>query len=404
MAYSNLAQLRMLASEFKAVVRWGTKAIELARRLGDREAEMHALNNVGTALASAGHMTEGCTRLTQSLDLALAEDAHEHAARAFTNLGSIHILNWSLSEADRHLKAGITYCADRDLDTWRRYMSAWLARSLAGQGQYAAGGTAPRRCPASSARVADQPGQRPACGRRDRSQARRRRQRGPGRGPGDRRPDGGGPASGASSRGARRGGVDRRAARRPGDRDRPGLGRRRRASASLGTRRAQLVAAPGRGAPAGPDAPGAAVRADAGGRARRGRRRVGRPGLPAVVRLRAGVFPELGDAQRCLDLLGPLDVPAVRHAVLRDRRARGLPVPRGPRPASRASPAGLTARETEVLELLADGLSYAEVAERLVLSEKTVGHHVSAVLRKLREPTRSRAVATAQRLGVISPR
>ncbi len=82
----------------------------------------------------------------------------------------------------------------------------------------------------------------------------------------------------------------------------------------------------------------------------------------------------------------------------------GLALPRGPRPASRANPAGLTARETEVLQLLADGLSYAEVAERLVLSEKTVGHHVSAVLRKLREPTRSRAVARALRLGVIPPR
>ncbi len=79
-------------------------------------------------------------------------------------------------------------------------------------------------------------------------------------------------------------------------------------------------------------------------------------------------------------------------------------MPRGPREASRTSPAGLTARETEVLVLLADGLSYAEVAQRLVLSEKTVGHHVSAVLRKLREPTRSRAVATALRLGVIHSR
>jgi DNA-binding CsgD family transcriptional regulator len=127
-------------------------------------------------------------------------------------------------------------------------------------------------------------------------------------------------------------------------------------------------------------------------------------GCPLWSAYALALSPGLGDAQRCLDLLGPLDVPAVRHAVLRDRRARGLPVPRGPRPARRASPAGLTARETEVLELLADGLSYAEVAERLVLSEKTVGHHVSAVLRKLREPTRSRAVATAQRLGIIAPR
>jgi DNA-binding NarL/FixJ family response regulator len=57
-----------------------------------------------------------------------------------------------------------------------------------------------------------------------------------------------------------------------------------------------------------------------------------------------------------------------------------------------------------VLALLADGLSYAEIAERLVLSEKTAGHQFSAVLRKLKEPTRSRAVAAAQRLGVIPQR
>jgi DNA-binding CsgD family transcriptional regulator len=116
---------------------------------------------------------------------------------------------------------------------------------------------------------------------------------------------------------------------------------------------------------------------------------------------------EIRDAQDCLDILARLDAPAVRHAVLRERHARGLAVPRGPRQASRASranPAGLTAREAEVLQLLADGLSYAEVADRLVLSEKTVGHHVSAVLRKLGEPTRSRAVAAALRLGVIAPR
>jgi DNA-binding CsgD family transcriptional regulator len=114
--------------------------------------------------------------------------------------------------------------------------------------------------------------------------------------------------------------------------------------------------------------------------------------------------PKTGDAQECLDILDHLGASAVRHAVLRARHAQGLTVPRGPRPASRANPAGLTAREVEVLGLLADGLSYAEVAERLILSEKTVGHHVSAVLRKLGEPTRSRAVATALRLGAIPPR
>ena len=77
-------------------------------------------------------------------------------------------------------------------------------------------------------------------------------------------------------------------------------------------------------------------------------------------------------------------------------------MPRGPRATSRANPSGLTTREVEVLGLLADGLSYAEVAERLIVSQKTVGHHVSSVLRKLGEPTRSRAVAAALRRGIIS--
>src|SRR5262249_29408894 len=124
MAYSNLAQLHMLADDATAAVRWGMKAIELARGLGDRETEMHALNNVGTALPVAGNLIEGRARLTQSLDLALADDAHEHAARAYTNLGSSSVMRRSFREADRHLRAGIVYCTDRDLDTWRLYMSA----------------------------------------------------------------------------------------------------------------------------------------------------------------------------------------------------------------------------------------------------------------------------------------
>jgi DNA-binding CsgD family transcriptional regulator len=109
------------------------------------------------------------------------------------------------------------------------------------------------------------------------------------------------------------------------------------------------------------------------------------------------------DVQDCLEILDRLEVPAVRAAVLRDRHARGLMVPRGPRPSSRANPSGLTTREAEVLGLLAEGLSYAEVAQRLVLSRKTVSHHVSAVLRKLGEPSRTRAVAAAQRRGLLPP-
>ena len=104
MAYSNLAQLRMLADDAPEAVRWGGKAIELARELQDRETQMHALNNVGTALYMAGDAAEGRARLAQSLDLALAGDAHEHAARAYTNLGSTGVTQRSFAEADRYLR------------------------------------------------------------------------------------------------------------------------------------------------------------------------------------------------------------------------------------------------------------------------------------------------------------
>jgi DNA-binding NarL/FixJ family response regulator len=85
---------------------------------------------------------------------------------------------------------------------------------------------------------------------------------------------------------------------------------------------------------------------------------------------------------------------------LRKRGARG--VPRGPRPGTRDNPAGLTARELEVLLLLADGLRNAEIAERLFLAEKTVVHHVSAILRKLEVTSRGQAGAKAVRLGIVA--
>jgi DNA-binding CsgD family transcriptional regulator len=83
---------------------------------------------------------------------------------------------------------------------------------------------------------------------------------------------------------------------------------------------------------------------------------------------------------------------------LRERGARGLP--RGPRSPTARNPAQLTQREVEVVGLLAQGLRDAEIAERLFLSEKTVGHHVSAILRKLGVPNRGQARTEALRLGL----
>ena len=49
MAYSNRAQLCMLANDSATAVEWGNRALALARRVGDADTEIHALNNVGTA-------------------------------------------------------------------------------------------------------------------------------------------------------------------------------------------------------------------------------------------------------------------------------------------------------------------------------------------------------------------
>ena len=404
MAYSNLGQLRMLSDDNAAALDWGTKAIGLAREVGDTEAEIHALNNVGTVLATAGDLIEGQARLTQSLDLALARDAHEHAARAFTNLGSVNIINCSLVDADRHLYAGISYCADRDLDTWRLYMTAWLARSLAEQGQYDAAERhvadvtrRPHVSPVTQVSVLPVAGLLAARRGRD---------------------------------GTRELDEALAIAVRTGEALRliPVTAACAEAFWIAGRTR-DLVAAVDRVWPvaaehphpwglgelswwlrlAGDDRPAIApvarpfalMLADEHRAAAAAWETLSCPLWSAYA---LAFSPEMRDAQQCLDILDKLGATAVRHAVLRDRHARGLAVPRGPRTASRANPAGLTAREAEVLQLLADGLSYAEVAERLVLSEKTVGHHVSAILRKLGEPTRSRAVAAALRLGVVAPR
>jgi DNA-binding NarL/FixJ family response regulator len=84
---------------------------------------------------------------------------------------------------------------------------------------------------------------------------------------------------------------------------------------------------------------------------------------------------------------------------LRERGARD--VRQGPRTATLANPGGLTARELEVMGLIAEGLRNAEIAARLFMSERTVAHHVSAILRKLEVSTRGQASAEAARRGIV---
>ncbi|MDE3132129.1 MAG: AAA family ATPase [Acidobacteriota bacterium] len=119
----------------------------------------------------------------------------------------------------------------------------------------------------------------------------------------------------------------------------------------------------------------------------------------ALAAIASGDGPLLEGALVKLRELGARPAAAIAGQRLRELGAR---VPRGPRPRTRANPVGLTGRELEVLELLAEGLRNGEIATRLVVSGKTVDHHVSAILRKLDVQTRTQAAAEAVRLGLTA--
>jgi DNA-binding CsgD family transcriptional regulator/tetratricopeptide (TPR) repeat protein len=108
----------------------------------------------------------------------------------------------------------------------------------------------------------------------------------------------------------------------------------------------------------------------------------------------------LREALRIFGDLGARPMFTIVQSKLRELGVRNIP--RGPRPATKANPAGLTPRESEVLELLAEGLSNPEIAGRLFLSPRTVEHHVSSILAKLDARSRVEAIQVAKRLSTTS--
>ncbi|HZT16417.1 MAG TPA: alpha/beta fold hydrolase [Gaiellaceae bacterium] len=108
------------------------------------------------------------------------------------------------------------------------------------------------------------------------------------------------------------------------------------------------------------------------------------PGAELVVLPGDAHLPWQGDADSVLAALAPF---------------LGVPSPRPPAPTAGLD--GLTVREREVLRLVAEGLSDAEIGARLVLSPHTVHRHVANIRRKLGLRSRSAAAAAAARAGLI---
>ena len=105
-----------------------------------------------------------------------------------------------------------------------------------------------------------------------------------------------------------------------------------------------------------------------------------------------------------LEIFETLGATAVAAKLRQSLRDQGVSVPRGRRRDTRRHDAGLTARQAEVLQLLDEGLSNLEIADRLFVSPRTVEHHVSAVLTKLDSSTREEAVSRARTQGLIAHR
>ncbi|HEY7258168.1 MAG TPA: AAA family ATPase [Gaiellales bacterium] len=402
MAYSNMAQLRMLAGDVRGTRRWGARAIELAEQLGDTVVLVHALNNVGSAELSGG-AGGGVEKLGRSLRIATEAGLEEHVARAYTNLAVAAIETRSYALGLPNLAKGIQYCHDRDLDSWLVYMTGWKARADLELGRW-------REAAAGAAAVLERPGVPTASMISPLVVVGRLRAR-----TGD--SDAWAPLDEA-----------RRLARPTGELQRLGPVSAARAEAhwlagrpdligaetdaalelamrnehawvagelSVWRRRAGIVEDP-------PEVAAEPYRLELDGRpedAARAWTALGCPYEAALARLASGSEDELRLAHEELQRLGARPAEGRAARMLRERGARDLP--QGPRRATRSNPAGLTGRQLEVLALLADGLRNAQIAERLVLSSKTVDHHVSAILRKLDVGSRTEAAAQAGRLGIV---
>ena len=405
MAYCNVSQRRMVVEERDAAIEWGTRALELAERLDDTEARVYALTNIGSAEAQDG-IDVGRRRLLQALDLAQSTGLDDHAGRIFNALVMWSMRQRRFAHVDRDLEDGLAFCTERGLDSWRLYLVASRAWFGLVRGHWDAAGD-------SAALVLRHP-RSPSVARSMALTARGliRARRGDaealaplaaahelGEPTGELTRIGSAAAALAELRWLTGAGdsverVTDQALALALERNAPWVAGElaywRRQAGLRDQLPAAMLAEPYRLSIAGDWAA-----------ASEHWRGIGCPYEAAVALGDADEDAALRQALDELQELGARPAAAIVARRLRARGARG--VPRGPRPSTRENAAGLTARELDVLALVAEGLRNAQIAERLFVSQKTVDHHVSAILRKLDTPTRGQAAAAAARIGLLEP-
>jgi len=404
MAYSNLSQMHMLADESELALLWGEKAFALAAALGDTEIESHAQNNVGTAKLTRMDPS-GRADLERSLQLALTGRFDEHAARAYCNLVSTAIRRRDYAVAHEYLAKGIAYCEDRDLDSWGRYLVAFRAEAALAQGEWQraaddADVIAGDHRVAAVTRVQ-------ALSVIGRIRARR-----------------GDPAVDAPLKEARQ------LARASGELQRQVPVAAARAEAAwlhgdfadvvdelvrvyeeaelradrwLKDELAYWLWRAGRLQKPPVGSGGPFMRQIEGNwkQAAREWEALGCPYERAMALAESKDEAALRTALQIFEQLGAAPMAGRTRRKLRSIGVRRIP--RGAQERTKRNPHSLTRRELQVLGLIAEGERNADIARRLFVSEKTVDHHVSAVLAKLQVRSRSEAAVVATRLGLRGP-
>lgn len=398
---SRLASNRGLEHES---LEFGQRALALAQGSGDAVIESQVLNSIGSALLIAGDLS-GYEPLQRSLDIALAKKLDECVARAYSNLVFCATLNHHFAQADRFYREGVAFCEERGLFSSIAYIRTYAARLALDRGEWTEAAQIVFESTRSTELV---PVQRiPARA----TLALVRIRRGD---PGAEdlindvydvalnmdEPERMGRLTAARAELAWYRGDLETVAREAE------TGLRHLADRRIPWVKGELLFWKSKTAAVAPDAsdipePYRLMLSHEWSAAAAAWEGIGMPYEQALC-LAEGSDEALLRSLSISGRLGAGPLEALVRKRLRERGVRG--VPRGPRETTRSNPAGLSAKEFEVLMLLVEGCSNSKIASRLHRSTKTVDHHVSAILAKLEVHSRAEAVTAAFGLGIFGTR
>jgi DNA-binding CsgD family transcriptional regulator/tetratricopeptide (TPR) repeat protein len=401
-AYANLGSLHKDAEERQEAKAWAARAIELGQKVGAHDAVIRSTTDIGVGEVLDG-VPAGLARLEDALASARKAGLGYQVARVYLNMLGPAAATRNFTITDRHLTPGLQYCSDQGFELHRLYLLADAARVALDTGRWdeaAEHAKAVLRVPRCSTTpriltlvvlalvrarrgdpevrplleeawaLAEPTGELPRIGPVAVARAEVAWL--------DGRPDDVIQATDAALDLA----VRRESTWRVGEL----VSWRRRAGVP------DAVAIEPRGPFAAQIAGNWAVAAEQW-------RELGCPYEAALAFADADKEQPLRRALDEMQQLGARPAAAIVARRLQERGVRN--VPRGPRPSTRGNRAQLTARELDVLRLLADGLRNGAIAERLFVSPRTVEHHVSAILAKLGVQSRGEAVAEGRRLGLV---